>query len=121
MRRVRGVRTVDRMTTDTTVPQPATTGPRQRVLEGTTIVERRIEAAGISTAVLECGSGPPVLMLHGPAEAAIGWLDTIVGLGGTHRVIAPDVPGHGESEAPAHLDRERTLAWLDDVIGATCA
>jgi pimeloyl-ACP methyl ester carboxylesterase len=109
------------MTTDTVVGQAVTSGPRARLLAGTGIAERQIEAGGVATAVLECGAGPPVVLLHGPAESAIASRDTIVGLAATNRVVAPDLPGHGESAAPAELDRERMLAWLDDLITATCA
>jgi pimeloyl-ACP methyl ester carboxylesterase len=91
------------------------------LLDGSTITERRIDIAGVPTAVLECGAGPPVMLLHGPVESAIGSRDTIVALGATHRVLAPDLPGHGESAAPADLDRDWTLAWLDELIAATCA
>lgn len=82
--------------------------------------ERRIVAAGMSTAVLEYGDGEPVVLLHGPGEYALGWTETIVGLATTHRLVAPDLPGHGGSVAFAGLGDERVLAWLDDVIAATC-
>lgn len=120
MRRARPVRTFGTMTTHT-VGQAVESGPRARLLAGTAIAERQIEAGGVATAVLECGAGPPVVLLHGPVEAAIASRDTIVGLAGSNLVVAPDLPGHGESGTPAELDRERTLAWLDDVITATCA
>jgi pimeloyl-ACP methyl ester carboxylesterase/ubiquinone/menaquinone biosynthesis C-methylase UbiE len=39
----------------------------------------------------------------------------------THRVIAPDLPGHGTSEViDGPLDADRMLAWLDDLIECTC-
>ena len=38
-----------------------------------------------------------------------------------HHVVAPDLPGHGESEADGELGGERVIAWLDDVIATTCA
>jgi pimeloyl-ACP methyl ester carboxylesterase len=94
--------------------------PRERLLEGTPIAERRVDAAGISTAVLECGDGPPVVLLHGPGEFALGWIGTILPLAATNRVIAPDLPGHGESAGAETLDSARVIAWLDDVIAATC-
>ena len=64
---------------------------------------------------------PAVVLLHGPGGNATHWLRVIPDLVATHRVIAPDLPGHGASEAPGALDAERVLAWLDELIGATCA
>ena len=63
--------------------------------------------AGISTAVLEGGEGPPVVLLHGPMGNATHWMRIIPGLVATHRVIAPDLPGHGASEITAMADRCR--------------
>lgn len=40
--------------------------PRTRLLAGVPVSERRIDVAGIDTAVLEGGDGPPVVLLHGP-------------------------------------------------------
>ena len=40
----------------------------------------------------------------------------------THRVIAPDLPGHGASELDdGPLGADRVLAWLGELIDATCA
>jgi pimeloyl-ACP methyl ester carboxylesterase len=39
----------------------------------------------------------------------------------THRVVAPDLPGHGSSEvADGALDADRTIAWLRELIDRTC-
>jgi pimeloyl-ACP methyl ester carboxylesterase len=39
-----------------------------------------------------------------------------------HRVIAPDLPGHGASEViDGPLDIARVLAWLGELIEQTCA
>jgi len=84
------------------------------------IEQRMIGAGSSSTSVLECGSGQPVVLLHGPGEFAATWSEAIAPLGATSRVIAPDLPGHGASNAPEELDAARTLTWLDDLIAATC-
>lgn len=98
--------------------QPEVLSP---LLDGVPVAWRRIEAAGMSTQVLEAGNGSPVVLLHGPGEFAGKWLPTVAAMGPGHRLIAPDLPGHGDSPAdPADLDAERVLAWLDDVIGETC-
>ena len=94
---------------------------RERLLAGMPVTERRLELAGISTAVLEGGDGPPVVMLHGPGEFAASWMRVIPGLVTTHRVVAPDLPGHGTSEvAEGELDADRVLAWLGELIDRTC-
>ena len=81
---------------------------RERLLAGLPVTERRLELAGISTAVLEGGDGPPVVLLHGPAEFAAHWMRVIPELVASHRVVAPDLPGHGASEvAGGPLDAER--------------
>ena len=73
-------------------------GARQRLLADMPVTERRLPLAGISTAVLEGGEGPPVVLLHGPMGNATHWMGIIPGLVATHRVIVPDLPGHGISE-----------------------
>jgi pimeloyl-ACP methyl ester carboxylesterase len=71
--------------------------------------------------VLAGGEGPPVVLLHGPGEFAAKWLRVIPDLVTTHRVIAPDLPGHGTSEViDGPLDADRTLTWLSELIEHTC-
>jgi pimeloyl-ACP methyl ester carboxylesterase len=78
--------------------------------------------AGVSTAVLEGGDGPPIVLLHGPGEFAALWARVIPDLVKTHRVVAPDLPGHGASEMPdGRLDGDRVLTWLSELIERTCS
>jgi pimeloyl-ACP methyl ester carboxylesterase len=94
---------------------------RDQILAGLPIVDRRLDLAGASTAVLEGGSGPSVVLLHGPGEFAALWGQAIPDLVTTNRVIAPDLPGHGASELPAaRLDVELMNAWLAELIERTC-
>jgi pimeloyl-ACP methyl ester carboxylesterase len=74
---------------------------RRRLLADMPVTERRLLLAGISTAVLDGGDGPPVVLLHGPMANATHWMGIIPRLGATHRVIVPDLPGHGASETRA--------------------
>ncbi|MBJ7610462.1 MAG: alpha/beta fold hydrolase [Candidatus Dormibacteraeota bacterium] len=59
-----------------------------------------ISLHGQRMAYLEAGEGPAVLLVHGIAEAAWAWEAVIPALARTHRVIAPDLLGHGRSAKP---------------------
>lgn len=94
---------------------------RSRILDGIPVTEQTLELSGISTAVLEGGEGRPIVLLHGPGEYAAKWFRVIPDLTKTHRVIAPDLPGHGNSAAITDtFDAERVLSWLDELIDKTC-
>jgi pimeloyl-ACP methyl ester carboxylesterase len=94
---------------------------RRRVLAGAPVVERRVDLAGVSTAVLESGDGPPVVLLHGQGGWSGMWLPVIGDLMATHRVVAADLPGLGASELPdGPPDAARVLAWLGELIEHTC-
>ena len=47
---------------------------------------------------VEAGSGPVLLLIHGMAGNAENWRAVVEPLARAHTVIAPDLPGHGESE-----------------------
>lgn len=101
--------------------RPAAHSARARLLAGLPVTERHVQLAGVSTAVLEGGDGPPMVLLHGPGEFAAGWLPVLPKLVLTHRVIAPDLPGHGASAAgDGALDADRVLRWLGELIEVTC-
>lgn len=94
---------------------------RNKLLGGLPVSEQRLNLAGISTAVLAGGEGSPVLLLHGPGESALWWMGVIPLLAETHRVIVPDLPGHGESNASGKsLDQDLIFAWLSELIEQTC-
>jgi pimeloyl-ACP methyl ester carboxylesterase len=96
-------------------------GARRRVLAGAPVTERRMDLAGVSTAVLESGDGPPVVLLHGQGGWSGMWLPVIGDLRTTHRVIAADLPGLGASELPdGPPDAARVLAWLGELVQHTC-
>lgn len=95
---------------------------RDRMVAAMPVTDRRLEAAGIPTGVLEGGDGPPILLLHGAGEFAATWMRVIPDLTRTHRVVAPDLPGHGASGIPGEsLDADRMMSWLAGVIEATCS
>jgi pimeloyl-ACP methyl ester carboxylesterase len=54
---------------------------------------------GRSVSYMEAGEGPVLLLIHGIAGYCENWRETIEPLARHHTVIAPDLPGHGASEA----------------------
>lgn len=51
--------------------------------------------------VREEGEGPPVLLLHGLGGDHSVWNEVIPDLAADHRVLAPDLRGHGRSPSPS--------------------
>jgi len=95
---------------------------RAQLLSGLPVTERRLQVAGVSTMVLEGGAGPPIILLHGPGDFAGMWMRVLPDLVTTHRVVAPDLPGHGTSElVEGWLDADGLRAWLSGLIERTCA
>jgi pimeloyl-ACP methyl ester carboxylesterase len=74
---------------------------------------RRITADGIDTFYLDAGSGPPVILLHGLGASNASMLPTLIGLSRTYRVLAPDLPGFGDTDKPrASYDPGFFSRWL---------
>jgi pimeloyl-ACP methyl ester carboxylesterase len=94
---------------------------RARLLSTIPLVERKLDLAGVRTAVLEGGDGSPVVLLHGPGEYAAKWIRVIPDLAKSHRVVAPDLPGHGNSVAPGGaVEADQVLDWLGALVEHTC-
>ncbi|MFI7545061.1 alpha/beta fold hydrolase [Actinoplanes sp. NPDC049599] len=47
------------------------------------------------------GQGEPLLLVHGLGSTRQTWNGILDSLATTHTVVAPDLPGHGESDPPA--------------------
>ena len=84
-----------------------------------------ITAAGMNTFYLEAGQGPPVVLLHGLGATNASMLPTFWELARDHRVIAPDLPGFGDSSKPIRSDDAafyaRWAAAFLDELGIECA
>ncbi len=61
---------------------------------------RFVQAGGLSWHVQEMGQGPTLLLLHGTGASTHSWRDLLPLLARDFHVIAPDLPGHGFTEAP---------------------
>ncbi len=64
--------------------------------------------------VMEFGSGPSVLMVHGAGSGGPAWHRQIAALAAEHRVIVPDVPMFGLSGMPDRIHSPREQ--IADVI-----
>ncbi len=75
----------------------------------------------VRTFYVETGSGPPVILLHGLGATNASMLTTLRDLARTHRVIAPDLPGFGDSSKPLRSLHAafyaRWLVGLGDALG----
>jgi pimeloyl-ACP methyl ester carboxylesterase len=47
-----------------------------------------------------CGSGPPLLLIHGLMTSSYSWRYVLAALGERFKVVAPDLPGSGRSAVP---------------------
>lgn len=70
---------------------------------------------GIDIAYTDEGSGTPLVLIHGYPLSRRMWDPQVQGLSANARVIAIDLRGHGESQAPFWLTTVDTYA--DDVRG----
>lgn len=73
--------------------------------------DQRIKVAGRELRILRGGSGPPVVVLH-HSTGNPGWLPFHESLAANHTVLAPDMPGYGQSERPQWARDPRDLAIL---------
>ncbi len=81
-----------------------------------------LDELGIRTRVLDAGSGPFVLMLHGNPDNADEWRLLIERLAARYRCLAPDFPGYGQSpEPPASFAYSLAdqMRFVDAVLVAT--
>ena len=73
----------------------AQTAPR-----ATTIVSRTGDVEGVKIHYLKAGDGPAVILLHGYTQTSRMWKSLIPLLAKKFMVIAPDLPGIGDSDIP---------------------
>jgi pimeloyl-ACP methyl ester carboxylesterase len=75
--------------------------------------------------VIEFGSGPPLVFVHGLAGSWPNWLEQLPVLAAKHRVITLDLPGFGHSPMPAEQisisGYARLLDRLFDTLGIDAA
>lgn len=108
------------MDRDMRTQDPNVDAARRRLIAASSLTERRLDLAGIDTAVLEGGEGPPLVLLHGQGEFAATWLRVLPDLARSHHVIVPDLPGHGASGVGEEaIDASVLIRWLDELLDHT--
>ena len=65
---------------------------------------------GIKMHYLAAGTGEPIILLHGYAQTSHMWRPLMAELAKTHRVIAPDLRGFGDSAKPDGGYDKKTMA-----------
>ena len=66
----------------------------------------------------EAGEGPPVVLIHGLGATKSEFLPMVADLAETHRVIAIDLPGFGDSAKPfpAAYDAPFFSSWVESLL-----
>lgn len=62
--------------------------------------QKRVAAGGETFNLIDCGSGPALVLIHGLACCWQTWIRNLEEFSRDHRVIAIDLPGFGESPHP---------------------
>lgn len=77
----------------------------------------RVSVGEIELSVVDAGEGEPVLLLHGFPDSAGLWRRQIPALlEAGYRVVAPDLRGFGDSDAPAEVEAYGLPIVLSDVV-----
>ena len=83
------------------------------------IEHRTLALSRVRLHVALAGAGDPVVLLHGWPQTWHEWRKVMPMLAGQYRVIAPDLPGLGDSSRPADGYDKKTLARdLVEMCGA---
>lgn len=78
---------------------------------------RPVRTDRLTQQILEAGSGPLVLLVHGFPELSISWraqVDALAAAG--FRAVAPDMRGYGDAEKPADRDSYAILHLVGDMV-----
>jgi pimeloyl-ACP methyl ester carboxylesterase len=89
----------------------------QGVTSDKTVVSRTAEIDGVKLHYLTAGNGPALILLHGYAETSLMWKLIIPQLAQRFTVIAPDLPGIGDSAIPADgLDMKTSAVRMHALV-----
>jgi pimeloyl-ACP methyl ester carboxylesterase len=82
-----------------------------------TIASHLVEIDGAKLHYMTAGQGTPLILLHGYAETSLMWKPIIPVLAARFKVIAPDLPGIGDSDIPKDgLDMKTAAIRIHDLM-----
>ena len=81
------------------------------------VTSRTAEVDGVQLRYLNAGHGPTVILLHGYAETSRMWKPIIPLLAEKFTVVAPDLPGIGDSAIPADkIDMKTSASRIHELV-----
>src|SRR5580704_12959932 len=85
--------------------------------EAREVVTRSERLGALRIHVREAGSGPPLLLVHGLMTTSYSWRYVIEPLARRYRLVIPDLPGCGRSQAapPGAYAAGAIAAWIGDL------
>lgn len=87
-----------------------------------TILHRSLKTNGINYHIAEQGEGPLVVLIHGFPESWFSWRHQIPAIAEAgYRVVAPDMRGYGETEAPEAIEAYDIIELSKDIAGLITA
>lgn len=76
-----------------------------------------VKTATLSQQVIEAGSGPLVLLIHGFPELSISWRAQLRALADAgYRAVAPDMRGYGGTTGPERTEDHTILQLVGDMV-----
>ncbi|MFH5208920.1 alpha/beta fold hydrolase [Antrihabitans sp. NCIMB 15449] len=84
-------------------------------LAGVDLVQRTVDVDGVATRVVEAGSGPSLILVHGTGGHLEAYARNVRDLAKDFHLVLYDMPGHGYSDKP---DRPYTIDYLSDHLVA---
>ena len=81
--------------------------------------DRAVDVDGLSVFYRDAGpqDAPAILLLHGFPSSSRMWQPLLDRLADRFRLVAPDYPGFGHSDAPSHTEFAYTFDRLAEVVG----
>jgi pimeloyl-ACP methyl ester carboxylesterase len=81
------------------------------------IIVRVADVGGVKLQYLTAGHGPAIVLLHGYAETSRMWTPLMPKFAANFTVIAPDLPGIGDSDVPRDgLDMTHAAIRIHDLV-----